>query len=79
MSSVPATLRDPRSEVTQATLPSPWPLGRLAPFTCVNACGKRRALRRSTDSPVTNAGLQHHGLLESELDEPDQSLAISFS
>lgn len=45
MSTVLAALQDPRSEVTQVSLPSPWPMGRLAPFACVNACGKRRALK----------------------------------
>lgn len=45
MSNVPAAPQDPRSEVTPASLPSPWPVGRLAPFTCTNACCKRRAFR----------------------------------
>lgn len=48
MSSVPATLQAPTSEVTEASLLSPWPMSRLVPFTCVNACGKRRALRGET-------------------------------
>lgn len=32
---------------------------------------KGRKKGRHTDSAVTSAGLQQHGLLESELDEPD--------
>jgi len=40
MLSVPAALQDPRFEVTRVSLLSPWPVGRLVPFTCVNPVAK---------------------------------------